>query len=235
MTDQRSVELLAFKFSSGTFAYRRLAQGLSRALSAFSSFLREYLDSVIKADQCAQYVDDIGIAASTTKQLIQSIRAVFKCIREAGLKLTIEKCHFEVTQVEFFGRTITPEGVAPQDQKVKTFLSKVHFPKSKKEVQKDIGFVNYYQNYIPRLSETLIGMYGHFKADAKIRLSEEVVDSFKEIKPSGSLWIGTTTARSCKTIRPHHRLEELPCIRLCTHDRKTMNGNSSQEGKPSYQ
>ena len=41
MADQRSVALLAFNFASRTFAYRRLAQGLSRALSAFSSFMRE--------------------------------------------------------------------------------------------------------------------------------------------------------------------------------------------------
>ena len=63
MADQRSIEMLAFNFASLTFAYRRLAQGLSRALSAFSSFMMEYLDKVIKADQCAQYVNDIGIAA----------------------------------------------------------------------------------------------------------------------------------------------------------------------------
>ena len=69
MADQRSVELLAFNFASRTFAYRSLAQGLSRALSAFSSFMREYLDSVIKAEKCAQYADDIGIAAHTTEQL----------------------------------------------------------------------------------------------------------------------------------------------------------------------
>ena len=131
MANQRSVELLAFNFASRTFAYRRLAQGLSRALPAFSSFMREYLNSVIKADQCAQYVDDIGIAAKTTEQLIKNIRAVFKCIREAGLKLTIEKCYFGLTQIEFLGRTITSDGVAPQDQKVKNFLSKVRFTKSK--------------------------------------------------------------------------------------------------------
>ena len=108
MADQRSVELLAFNFASRTFAYKRLAQGLRRALSAFSSFLREYLDKVIKADQCAQYVDDIGIAANSVAQLIHNIRAVFECIRNAGLKLTIEKCHFGVIRVEFLGRTITP-------------------------------------------------------------------------------------------------------------------------------
>ena len=93
MADQRLVELLAFNFASRTFAYKRLAQGLSRALSAFSSFMREYFDRVIKADQCAKYVDDIGIAANSMTHLIRNIKAVFDCIRQARLKLTIEKCH----------------------------------------------------------------------------------------------------------------------------------------------
>ena len=91
MADQQSIELLAFNFASRTIAYRRLAQGLSRSLSAFSSFIREYLDPVIKADQCAQYVDDIGIAANTPEQLIKNLRAVFQCVRKAGLKLSMTK------------------------------------------------------------------------------------------------------------------------------------------------
>ena len=82
MADRRSIELLAYNFANRTFAYRGLAQGLSRALSAFSSFMREYRDSVINADQCAQYVDEIGIAANTTEQVIRNIRAVFKCINQ---------------------------------------------------------------------------------------------------------------------------------------------------------
>ena len=135
MADQRSVEMLAFNFASRTFAYKRLAQGLSRYVSAFSSSMREYLDPVVKADQCAQYVDDIGIAANNATDLTRNIRAVFKCIRNAGLKLTIEKCHFGVRQVEFLRRTISSEGVLPQSHKIQNFLNKLRFPKSKKALQ----------------------------------------------------------------------------------------------------
>ena len=149
MAEQRSVEKLAFNFASRTFVYRRLAQGLSRSVSAFSSFMREYLDPVVEADQCAQNVDDIGIAANIATDLTQNIRAVFKCIRNAGLKLTIEKCHFGVSQVEFLGRTISSEGVLPQSQKIQNFLNKLRFPKSKKALQRHLGFVNYYRNFIP--------------------------------------------------------------------------------------
>ena len=114
IVDQRSVEMLAFNFASRTFAYKRLAQGLSRSVSAFSCFMREYLDTVVRADQCAQYVDDIGVAANNATDLTRNIRAVFNCIRQARLKLTIEKCHFGVRQVEFLGRTNSPEGISPQ-------------------------------------------------------------------------------------------------------------------------
>ena len=81
IADQQSIELLAFNFASRSFAHRRLAQGLSRSLSEFSSFIREFLNPVIQADQCAQYVDDIGIAANTPEQLIKNLRAVFQCLR----------------------------------------------------------------------------------------------------------------------------------------------------------
>ena len=61
MADEQSVQLLAFNFASRTYAFQRLAQGLSRSVSAFSSFMRQNLDPVITADKCFQYVDDIGI------------------------------------------------------------------------------------------------------------------------------------------------------------------------------
>ena len=110
-----------------------------------------FSDSVIKADLCALYVDDTGIAANTTKQLIKNIRAVFKCIREAGLKLTIEKCHFGVTQIEFLERAITPDGVAPQDQKVKNFFSNVKF---KFQIMHVAGSQNTAADFLSRLELT---------------------------------------------------------------------------------
>ena len=180
MADQRSVEMLAFNFASGTFAYKRLAQGLSRSVSAFSSFMREYLDPVVKADQCAQYVDDIGIAANNVTDFTRNIRAVFKCIRQAGLKLTIEKCHFGVRQVEFLGRTISPEGISPQARKIQNFLDKLRFPKSKKALQRYLGFVNYYKNYIPIMAEKLNPFYILLKTEVPNNTtseSKETIDS----------------------------------------------------------
>ena len=132
MADQWSVEMLAFNFASRTFAYRRSAQGLSRSVSAVSSFMPEYLDPVVKADQCAQYVDDFGIAGNNATDLTQNFRAIFQCILNAGLELTIERSHFGIGQVQFLERTFSSERISPKSHKTQNFLSKLRFPKSKK-------------------------------------------------------------------------------------------------------
>ena len=143
--------------------------------------MREYLDRAIKADQCAQYVDDIGIAANDTKQLCTNIKTVFECIRNAGRKLSMSKCHFGVKQVDFLGRTITPEGVSPQANKVKDFISKLRFPKSKKALQRYIGFLNYYRNYIPRLSERLAPFFKLLKETSKFYVPTNLVEDFTNL------------------------------------------------------
>ena len=184
MADQQSIELLPFNFASRTFAYRSLAQGLRRSLSAFSSFIREYLDPIIKADQCAQYVDDIGIAANTPEQLIKNLRAVFQCLRKAGPKLSMAKCHFELQEKDFLGRTITTKGVAPQKQKITNFLEKLKFTRSKKALQRYIGLLKYYRNSIPRLAEQLTPFFQLLKttdAKTKITLTPDIMREFRGI------------------------------------------------------
>ena len=139
------------------------------------------MDPVVKADQCAQYVDDIRIAAENATDLTRNIRAVFKCIRQAGLKLTIEKCHFGVRQVEFLGRTISPEGISTQVRKIQNFLDKFRFPKSKKASQRYLGFVNNYRNYIPRMAEKLNLFYKLLKTEVPIKITSELKETVDSV------------------------------------------------------
>ena len=145
--------------------------------------MREYLDRALKADQCAQYVDDIGIAANDTKQLCINIKTVFECIRNAELKLFMSKCHFGVKQVDFLGRTITPNGVAPQADWMADFLSKLRFPKSKKALQRYIGFLNNYRHYIPRLSERLSPFFKLLKetSNSNFYVPTNLVEAFTNL------------------------------------------------------
>ena len=97
------------------------------------------------------------------------------------MKLTFEKCHFGVRQVEFLGRTISAEGISPQARKIQNYLDKLRFPKSKKALQRYLGFVNYYRNYIPRMAEKLNPFFELLKTEVPINITSELKETFDSV------------------------------------------------------
>ena len=93
----------------------------------------------------------------------------------------MHKCHFGATEIDFLGRTITPQGVKRQKQNVQTLLEKTKHSKSKKTLQRYLGFVNYYRNYVPKQSERLAPFYKMLKSDEKFVVSKDLVQQFEEI------------------------------------------------------
>ena len=78
MTDLVSIQLLFFSFVFRTFAYLRLPQKLSESMSAFSWFMRKYMDPCIAADPRFQFVDDLGTAGHIIEEAILNLSEFFK-------------------------------------------------------------------------------------------------------------------------------------------------------------
>ena len=91
------------------------------------------------------------------------------------------KCHFGVRQVEFLGRTISPEGISPQTQKIQNFLDKFRFPKSKEALQRYLGFVNYNKRYNPSMAEKLNPFYKLLKTEVPINVTSELKETFDSV------------------------------------------------------
>ena len=143
--------------------------------------MREYLNPVIKADECAQTVNNIDITAILPEQLITNLRAVFQCIQNAVLKLSMARCHCGTTAVDFLRRTITPKGVTPQKQKCTKLLGKIKTPRSKKSIHQYIGFLKHYHNHIPHLAERLNPFFQFLKTTEKkdeITITPELLNEF---------------------------------------------------------
>ena len=93
----------------------------------------------------------------------------------------MHNCHFGATKIDFLGRTINPAGVKPQRHRVQNFLENAKFPESKKALQRYLGFLKYYRNYIPRLSEKLASFPKVLTKDKKVPVTSDLLEKFTEI------------------------------------------------------
>ena len=63
-------------------------------------------DPCINADQCFQYVDELGTAANTFGEFVNKSKAIFVCTEKAGLKFAPGKSKFGLKETTFLGKPI---------------------------------------------------------------------------------------------------------------------------------
>ena len=180
--DKVSVQLMSFNFASRTFAYKRLAQGLSRSATAFSSYIRQSLHKCITNDQCEAYMDDIGAGSHTFEEHVVAIEAIFDSIKKAGLRLSMSKCEFGVKEIEFLGMNYTADGVQPIRRKIEDFLETMKMPKTVRQIQRLAGFCQFYKYYIPHLAHKLLPFYQLILKNEKFKISDEHKLAFDSLK-----------------------------------------------------
>ena len=90
----------------------------------------------------------------------------------------MHKCHFGATEIDFLGPTITHAGVKPQRPRVQNLLENTKYLKSKKALQRYLGFLNYYRNYILRLSEKLTSFFKLLTKDEKVLVTPDLLEKF---------------------------------------------------------
>ena len=92
---------------------------------------------------CVNYMDDIMVAGKTKEELRKNTEEVLRILDKHELYVKESKCYWEVEEVPILGYIVS-EG------QVRTELSKIsavktwEMPKGKKDVQKFLGFMNFY-------------------------------------------------------------------------------------------
>ena len=65
-------------------------------------------------------LDDILITGKTESEHIKNLEEVLICLEKAGLQLKKQKCSFILYSVNYLGHSITPEGLQPTKEKIRT-------------------------------------------------------------------------------------------------------------------
>ena len=97
------------------------------------------------------YLDDILIFSKTLKEHIEHIRQALEKLREARLFARLHKCAFFQKRVEYLGFDVSPQGIQPSPEKVRTIVEWPQ-PKSVKDIRSFLGLASFYRRFIKNFS-----------------------------------------------------------------------------------
>jgi hypothetical protein len=111
-----------------------------------NTILRPLLDQGVVV-----YLNDILIYTKTLEEHRQMVTKVFSILQKEGLAVAAHKSFFHVKEVEFLGYIINANGVEMSTRNVEAVRS-WETPKNLKDVQRFLGFANFYRRFIKNFS-----------------------------------------------------------------------------------
>ncbi|GFV31652.1 retrovirus-related Pol polyprotein from transposon 297 [Trichonephila clavipes] len=161
----KDIEKTAFITRNGTFAFLRMPFGLSGAAPNFQKAIDIILKPVI-GRFVSVYMDDVIITSPSFNEHLDHLNQVFTLLRDAGLTLNNDKCHFARDKLKYLGLVISKEGIETDHSKVKA-ITEMKPPKNSKEVSKFLGMAGWYQKFIPQYADICEPLYRLKKKGAK--------------------------------------------------------------------
>ncbi|QRW24722.1 Retrotransposable element Tf2 protein [Rhizoctonia solani] len=140
----------AFRTKYGLFEYLVMPFGLTNAPAAFQHFMNNLFRDLIDVTVVI-YLDNILIFSEDPKDHPTHVREVLSQLMRNQLFCKLSKCHFHVTTVDYLGIVISPAGFSMDQKKIEAVTS-WPTPKTVKQVQAFLGFVNYLRQFIPNFS-----------------------------------------------------------------------------------
>src|SRR3979411_1256699 len=133
----------AFSTPFGLYEPTVMFFGLCNSPATFQRMMNHILWVEINEGWCKVYMDDILIAASTIKEIIDRTLRVLKIMADNDLFLKPEKCEFEQLKVEYLGYVISHNKIE-MDPKKLAGISDWPIPKNLRQVRSFLGFGNVY-------------------------------------------------------------------------------------------
>ena len=128
------------------------------------------------------YIDDILlITKSDWNDHLTKLEKIFQKLAEAGLKVNAEKSFFGPHECKYLGFWITRNGIRPFSKKVDA-VKTIAPPKTRKQLSRFIGLINYYRDMWPKRAHILAPLTKLTSEKVKFEWTKEHQDAFEAMK-----------------------------------------------------
>jgi exodeoxyribonuclease III len=169
----------AFVTGGGLYEYKVLPFGLTNSPPTFQRAMDLVLAG-LKWVHCMVYIDDIIIFSNSPEEHLNHLELVFERLYDYNLKLKPSKCHFFHTELPFLGHIIANNTLRPDPKKLVEFDA-WPTPTTITQVQRFLGFCNYFRKFVPHFSTIAFSLYQLTKPNVPFFWSNECEIAFRKL------------------------------------------------------
>lgn len=98
------------------------------------------------------YLDEILMYSSYLSEHLDRLDTVLQRLKDNGLKVKVEKCHFLQSVFQFLGHQVSAQGLSADPEKIGA-VRQWPVPGSLRELRSFLGFCSYYRKFIDGFSQ----------------------------------------------------------------------------------
>ena len=175
--DDESSHLCTFNTPYGRYRFKRMPFGISSAPEVFQKKNEAIFGDI---EGVEVIFDDIIIAAKDYHEHDDIMRKLLQRARDANVKFNPAKLQYKVSEVKYMGN-VSKSGLKPDAEKVRAIIQ-MQPPQNREELQRFLGMVNYFSQFIPNQSEITAPLRSLLKKDVAWNWFQEHTQAVEQLK-----------------------------------------------------
>ena len=177
--DEESQNICTTVLPWGKCKYLRLPMGISSAPDIFQQVMSDLLGDL---EFVQVHIDDVLITSDgSMEDHLDKLSQVLKRLEDVGFRANLTKCHLFQANLDYLGYRITRKGVTAQPKKVQA-IHNIQPPKTRKQLKRFIGMVNYHRDLWRKRSHILKPLNALASPTKPFKWTAECQTAFEEMK-----------------------------------------------------
>ena len=130
---------------------------------------------------CLVYIDNIVVYSVSLQEHLEKLKRLFNELRQANLKIQLDKSHFMAKEIEFLGHIVSSEWIKPNPNKISA-IKNYPLTKTTKEIKGFLRLLGYYRKFIHNLVKITKPLTSKLKKGAVIDFQPDYIQAFEKCK-----------------------------------------------------
>ena len=176
--DEESSMLCMFNTPFGRYKFNRLPFVVRVSQDVFQKKLDAEYEGIPNVTGIA---DDIIVSGATAEEHDKALIAMLKASQKNNIALNPEKLQFKSPSVNFFGHTITDQGLELASEKMEA-IKILKTPTNSKELLTALRMITYLNKFAGKLADLTAPLRELTKKDVHFHREKQHQDAFEEVK-----------------------------------------------------